>query len=86
MKDPIKAWREQDFPDVSHLRPVMPNKFYDADRTEPNIFPPEEPWLLGLIPLAWVTAPFRAAGATMGKLVSSVTHPRRPGVRPRHGK
>ena len=82
MKNPIKAWREQDFPDVSHLRPVMPNKFYDANRMELNIFPPEEPWLLGLIPLAWVTAPFRAVGAAAGKLVSSVTHPRHP----RHGK
>ena len=84
MKDFFKTWRELDIPDVSHLRPVMPNKFYDANRMEPNIFPPEEPWLLGLIPLAWVTAPFRAVWAAAGKLVRSVTHPGRP--RPRHGK
>ncbi len=86
MKNPIKAWREQDFPDVSHLRPVMPNKFYDPSRTEPNIFPPEEPWLLGLLPLAWLIFPFRFVWAATGKLVRSVIHPRRPRPRPRPGK
>ncbi len=88
MKDFIKTWRELDIPDTSQLKPGVRGKYYDPSRPKLTVTRREEPWLvsfcavLGMV----IQALFQDLRAGVSKLVRSVTQPRRPRTRPRHGK